>query len=689
MKKTLLFFICSITAAMPAMATSLRFTNVTVQAGITHVFTLPPTNVAVGVSLDAAWMYGGAVAEDFDGDGLTDLYFLQCGIQSNIFYRNRGDGTFTNESALRGVAFATNSAGVAAADYDNDGDVDMVVTRVVGPPYLLTNNGAGFFGKVELSGPTNLDSGSMKCFTSPSWGDINNDGQLDMVCGIWANYDQTMLYFYTNHNGTLTYWVPFDPKSVTNRYVFSPVFADLNGDHYADVLSVADYTNNTQLFINTGSNSFVVAQRGAGFGTDENGMGCAVGDYDNDGNLDVFVSGIMDTNLPSLGLGQTGSRLYKNGGKGAFSDATTFAGVRDGNWGWGCAFGDLDNDGDLDLVEGNGWPEDRLLSVPPRFNNQPTRLFENLGDGTFTNVAAEAGAADTGQNRTVILFDYDNDGLLDILIVNNQVLVQNGNTFTTNPAPPVLLHNISPNTNKWLNVQLAGTPPFHHHGIGSRAYITAGGRTQMRELNASTGFLGHGPNRIAHFGLNTNTVVDQVRAEWVNGDAVVLWNVGVNTNVSVPSPQGAVSSNFVHAGQLITAVGTAASPTGTLRRWIVDGQTTNADPFARAFYFPGWHELRLDIYATNNTTLLRSELHRVFVDSAVFSSVTSLGTNTWQVQWQAISNGVYRVETTAAFPTGSWAASSGIITSPAAVTQTRTVTNNAVNPIWRVLEFVP
>ena len=207
--------------------------------------------------------------------------------------------------------------------------------------------------------------------------------------------------------------------------------------------------------------------------------------------------------------------------------------------------------------------------------------------------------------------------------------------FFTNAAPPTLLHNITPNTNKWLNVQLSGTPPFHHHGIGSRVYITAGGRSQMRELNASTGYLGHGPNRIAHFGLNTNTVVPQVRAEWVNGDAVVLWNVGVNTNVFVPSPQGTVSSNFVHAGQIVSAVGTAASPTGTLRRWIVDGQTTNADPMAKAFYSGGWHELRLDIFATNSTTLLRSELHRVYVDCATFSFLHPSGSNNL---WQLIFN---------------------------------------------------
>lgn len=678
-------------AAVSAGATALRFTNVTLQAGITHLFERPQGSLlsTSGTAQELKAMYGGAVAEDFNGDGWMDLYVLQCGANSNLLYMNKGDGTFTNEATLRGVDFATNSAGVCAGDYDNDGDVDLAVTRFIWTPYLLTNDGAGFFGKVELVGPTNLDVADWQRFTSPSWGDMNNDGQLELVHGQWFGTGRQSLFFYTNGNGVLDYTIPWDLSTVENDYVFSPVFVDLNGDRRQDLVSISDY-GNTRLYLNTGSNSFVVATSGSGVGSDSNGMGCAAADFDDDGDLDLFVTSVMDTNPPPYGRwGLDGNRLYVNDGKATFVDGTSLAGVRNGNWGWGTAAGDLDNDGVTDLYMVNGTYHlqySAMTSMLYRFNFHPARLFQGVGGGSFTNVAEYAGAADYGQGRATLLFDFDRDGDLDIFIANNQVLTVVGTNTVMTPGPPTLLRNDTPATNKWLDVKLAGTPPFHRHGIGSRAYITVGGRRQMRELNASTGYLGHGPNRIAHFGLGTNSTVAEVRAEWVSGAAVVIENVAPNQTVELPSPLAAISSTRVHAGVAVTA--NAAALGATPRSWVIEGQT-NTDPVVRAFYHPGIHELRLNIYATNGTTLLRSELHRVTVDSTVVSSVSPLSNNLWQIQWDAISGGVYRVQATPTFPAGTWVNVSGLSTAPAAGPQARIVTNATPNPVWRVLEFVP
>ena len=146
----------------------------------------------------------------------------------------------------------------------------------------------------------------------------------------------------------------------------------------------------------------------------------------------------------------------------------------------------------------------------------------------------QTGAADKGQGRGVILFDFDNDGDLDIFITNNHEYTMEGAPFRR-PAQPTLLRNDTEAGNRWLKVTLDGSPPLHSHGIGSRVYVTANGLTQMRELHASTNFVTQGPGRIAHFGLGSAGTVDEIRVEWVNGETSVLTNVPADQHISIPS----------------------------------------------------------------------------------------------------------------------------------------------------------
>ena len=216
-----------------------------------------------------------------------------------------------------------------------------------------------------------------------------------------------------------------------------------------------------------------------------------------------------------------------------FADLSAEGGIRDGGWGWAASFGDLDNDGDLDLYHVNGWVQNFEEGNPDEFDDQPARLFENGGYLGFHEVAEQTGAADKGQGRGVILFDYDNDGDLDIFITNNQEYVADGGEGIRRPAAPSLLRNDTPTGNHWLKVTLDGAPPLHRHGIGSRVYVTVNGLTQMRELHASTNFVTQEPGRIAHFGLGSADTVDEIRVEWVNGESSVLTNVPVDQHVSI------------------------------------------------------------------------------------------------------------------------------------------------------------
>ena len=537
----------------PAFSTvsRMRFTDATRQAGIDYAHS--PTPSLLGKT-EPRFMYGGAVAEDFDGDGWIDLFALRGGDAPSVLYMNRGDGTFSEEASERGAALPTlHGVAAAAADYDNDGDIDIVAAAQTAPHFLLVNDGSGRFS-VNDSMLTQPEVFA----TSPSWGDVDNDGMLELALGEWNSltaqaYDAATrtssdlvaeatpnpvmgagakpLFLYRNDgNGNLEPY-EFRVSPSADLWVFAPRFADVNGDGRADLAVVSDY-GNTRLYINVGGGKFRLERSVSDVFTDENGMGSAIGDYDNDGDLDWFVSSIYGDGDPAKGVfGGTGNRLYRNdstaeSGGIAFTDVSADAGTRDGGWGWGATFGDLDNDGDLDIFHVNGWTQEASAGDPAEFVGESARLFENLGDGRFADVAAQTGADDAGQGRGAILFDYDNDGDLDIFLTNNS---GGGDT----PAAPALLRNDTPTGNRWLKVTLDAAPPLHRHGIGSRVYVTAGGVTQMRELHASTGYVAQGPGRIAHFGLGDATVVDEVRVEWVDGTVDVMTGIAVDSELTV------------------------------------------------------------------------------------------------------------------------------------------------------------
>ena len=538
-----------------ARVNAMNFTDVTSQAGITYRHTVPDPLFGKTEPSD---MIGGAVAEDFDGDGWVDLFVLRGGESPTLLYMNQGDGTFTEEAKARGADLPTKlGVAAAAADFDNDGDIDIVVANQKAPHHLLINGGAGQF-TVDATMLTEPETFA----TSPSWGDVNNDGMLELVLGEWNSeraqaYEAstkletgepqlrptpmmeaegfTPLFMYRNTGQGRLELYEFRKVRKLDLWVFSPRFADLNGDGLTDLAVVADF-GMSRLYLNIGNGMFEFATGTADVLTDENGMGAAIGDYDNDGDLDWFISSIFGQTDPAKPSNKgTGNRLYRNDAGMAFTDVTSDAGVREGSFGWGASFGDLDNDGDLDLYHVNGWIQDERQGDPVEFNNQPARLFQNLGDGSFEEVAEGAGAGNKGQGRGVILFDFDNDGDLDIFLTNNHEYVVDGTTSIRKPGAPALLRNDTLNENHWLKVTLEGRPPLHRDGIGSRVYVTSGGVTQMRELHASTNYVTQEPGRIAHFGVGTASIIDEVRIEWLNGEVKILNNVPVDQHISISS----------------------------------------------------------------------------------------------------------------------------------------------------------
>ncbi len=245
-----------------------------------------------------------------------------------------------------------------------------------------------------------------------------------------------------------------------------------------------------------------------------------MGDYDGDGDMDWFVSSVLDPNTFAEGMwGITGNRLYRNDGSGTFTDVSASAGVREGFWGWGSCFADFDNDGWLDLFHANGW-RDPL----GEFSSDPSRLFMSNGNGTFTEASLGNGLVDNGQGRGVVCFDADRDGDLDIFVANNG----DGPSFYMNQVAQMS------QAFNYLGIVLRGPSP-NTQGIGAHITITPSiGGAQVREIRAGINFASQNPAE-AHFGLGDATSV-ALSVRWPDGMVSTESNVAANQLLVLSHP---------------------------------------------------------------------------------------------------------------------------------------------------------
>lgn len=570
---------------------ALNFTDVSAAAGITETYMQEEAGL-ISMDREYASQTGGAVAEDFNGDGWVDLFVLRGGLSPNLLYINQGDGTFVDEAVERGAGQTGRYSAACGADYDSDGDVDLFVVGVDVPHLLLTNDGDGNFVADGESIPR-LGVHA----TSPSWADVDGDGLLDLAIGGWsgmAELDAIRVYRNRGVEGFALF------QLIPSQWTFVPHFADLNGDGFVDLVAVADF-GNTRYFFNNGRGVFLPA----GGNDIQNGMGVATSDLDHDGDLDLFMTAIQHPVEELHTLNTNGNRLLLNDGHGEFTDVTSEAGVRAGYWGWGAVMADLDHDGDDDIFHVNGFLASSARQES--FESTPAVLFENQGGMSFVEVAGSSGdAGDGGQGRCVVSFDFDNDGDLDLFIANNNDVVpdENGPGLTVLPGRFVLLRNDSQPKGTWLKVRVAGAGPHHAHGVGARVTASLAGKSRMRELNASSSFNGHGPQRIAHFGMGDASVYETVTVSFPNGDSVVVEEVTANQELVVESPFGVPEARDVESGgALVFDLPGDAIPSGGLAVWTAGG-VEYANPATIVFSNPmgstGTQQVTLQIYGDNN-----------------------------------------------------------------------------------------
>ena len=497
----------------------------------------------INVQTTAGRVVAGVAVGDYDNDGWLDIYLAQGDTGFNHLFENRsqgGDYAFTDVAVDAGVSgeIADKASGPAFADYDGDGDMDLFVGSVESTQFRVFGNlGGGKFE--EVTADTGLSDIARENNIGMAFGDYDQDADLDLFIAHWtftANElpTGTTLHLWRN-NGDGTFSDVSDQSLISETiveadfdYTFAPTFADIDGDADLDLLIVAD-SGTSQVLINNGdlggglyTFSYATDRNVI---TDDNGMGSSVADFDNDGDLDWFVTSISlgdppdgrETETNNSGFPLSGNRFYRNDGAGVFSDQTESAGVRKGYWGWGSCAADFNNDGFLDIFHVNGMDEPSTNA----YLKDPSRLFINNADGSFTEYSEPLGLVDEESGRGVTCFDGDQDGDVDILIANNR-------------ASARLFRNDGGNQLNYLNLRLRADGP-NTRSIGARIYVSSGGMTQLREIHNGNNFVSQNPTE-QHFGLNDVSLIDRVRVVWPDGSESSRDNIVANQRIVVSYP---------------------------------------------------------------------------------------------------------------------------------------------------------
>ncbi|XOV86996.1 MAG: FG-GAP-like repeat-containing protein [Pseudomonadota bacterium] len=464
----------------------------------------------------------GLAAADYDGDGDVDLYVVGGNVGPNALYQNQGDGTFVDVAAALGVDLIHWGSGPTFGDIDGDGDLDLFIGSSEQTVYLFENriDTDGVF--VDITDASGLQMRATNT-VSATFYDYDMDGFLDLFLAHWGaerepGEDTETLW---RNNGDRTFSNTSVESGIADGLViqlrdwsFTPNIADIDGDGDGDLLMSADLST-SQVFVNNGDGTFTRTTDRRVI-TDQAGMGAAVADFDNDGDMDWFVTSIYS--LDVVGGEHIGNRYYRNDGNGVFQDLTDPAGVANGDWGWGACAMDFDNDGNVDLFHVNGW----VHELGKDFTIDQVRFFHAEGGGFFQEKATEVQLTNKGQGRGVTCFDADGDGDIDIVITNNS------------QDHVVYYRNESSNDNHYLNIRLQGNGG-NRLGIGAHiAAVVPTGRIQVRQMGGSNNYVSHNPYEV-HFGLGAATEAD-ITVTWPDGSVSEMNSVAADQQVTIVQP---------------------------------------------------------------------------------------------------------------------------------------------------------
>jgi len=456
-------------------------------------------NTAIAVGIDTTYglsFFGGSTSfVDFNQDGYDDLTFSTDLHSKSHFYLNNGDGTFTKLPSL--IPDTTLGRQILWVDYDNDQDLDIFLSvhpeasnPIDGQNKLYRNDGDLEFTDVtSTAGLVDEDTPTY----GAAFGDINADGYLDLYSPRYSELDSNRFYL---NNGDGTFSDVSNSIGLTDSLVldFNPVFLDVEGDGDLDIYTIVDrYTMTNRMYLNDGTGNFTDVTATCGAGISINAMNGGVADYDNDGDLDIYVSNTSE-----------GNQLLQNDGDGNFTDVAVSAGVEYGQVAWGGGWMDVDNDRDLDLY------------VCGILNNLAGRnkLYKNLGDGTFEEYDMGGLPGDSLSSFSNATGDFNHDGMMDIAVSSGA------------NHPLRFWQNMITNDNNWVGVKLQGVES-NSQGIGSWVEVYENGFKQVRFTHCGINFLGQNSLE-EHFGLGDGTSIDSLIIRWPSGNVDKYLDLEVN-----------------------------------------------------------------------------------------------------------------------------------------------------------------
>ena len=523
-------------------AQPMRFLDVTPQTGITFEHS---TGFS-GQYHIAETVCAGMASFDYDQDGDMDIYFLNSALPGeasndeslhNVLYRNDGQWRFTDVTDEARVGDRGFGLGVAVADYDNDGDQDLYLNNH-GPNVLYRNNGDGTFDNVTReAGVGNGD----KVGAGANFLDIDGDGDVDLYVANYvacleadtyqstrsghpaylgpaaALYKTTQDALYRNNgDGTFTDITASSGIGAHSGAGMGTICGDIDNDRDTDIIVANDMSGN-HLFVNDGQGRFEELGLMAAIAFDEHGedqgsMGVELGDYDNDGWLDLCVTAYQDQWGP----------FFRNLGDGFFEDVTVQTGAGAGTVSsvtWASALTDFDQDGFRDLFIACGHLQPNIESYDDRTTyHQFNKLYRNTGQGKFADVSRQSGPGLQVKlsSRGAAFEDFDNDGDVDIAVLNAG-------------GKPTLLKNDSPNQGHWLQVQLQGTKT-NRDGVGARVTVQAGTLSLVDEVHSGRSYQSHYGTRL-HFGLGDHKTIDHAEVRWIGGAIEVFKGIQIDQRV--------------------------------------------------------------------------------------------------------------------------------------------------------------
>ena len=501
------------------------FANRTAEMGFGHSFSF-----SAGLNPMVAQFAGGAASGDIDNDGDIDVLVLRGDSGPNLVYINQGGASFVERGVEAGLAYSlggTNNgrhSGATFGDLDGDGDLDVLLGGLEsGPTKLFLNDGSGQF--TDATAGSGFDTASSTQTISIAMGDYDADGDLDVLMAHWGTPRDPTTPGETEtlwRNDSTTSGINFTPASATSGinsllefdlprgvlgpnydYTFAPGFADIDGDRDLDILMVSDFRG-SRILMNNGNGTFSASSFTP---DDENGMGAAIGDYDNDGDFDWFISSI------------NGNRLLANDGSARFTRQGQ-SGVEPGGWGWGSCFADFNADGWLDIYQTNGWEAGKDPSAS-NYVDDTSRLWMNNGDGTFTDQADASSMLDTDQGRGIVCDDFDNDGDVDVLLL------------TAEPAEAAIYWENQLSDFNYLTVNLRGVAP-NTQAIGAIVRLTINDTAQTRMVAINSNFTSHNSTKQV-FGLGTHESAG-LQVIWPDGAETIISSVEANQALTIDHP---------------------------------------------------------------------------------------------------------------------------------------------------------